>query len=139
MGVDEKTGSAKRSEEPLFGKVSVDGYIHTVCFARKTEGYNASDLSLSGYDCHVFDNLPDDLPIVRFDKSNITARTFQFCPFVNGDRQLVTKWDKDVRDTEAELAWFVSIGVPITTLAEYKAELSGRSDTVYVRANGRSL
>ena len=94
-------------EIPLYGIVAATGSHFTVHY-RKRENY--CGIMRTGYDISVFDGLPKGIPILRFDKAKDWPG---FVPFLNGDYRFPTMFDKDIRDTAAELAWYAEHGVPV--------------------------
>jgi hypothetical protein len=55
-------------DTPLWGSISRDRGRFTLHYARHG---SSSDVRLEGYDLSVFEDCPDDLPIIRFDKAEI--------------------------------------------------------------------
>lgn len=94
-------------EDPLYGIVSATGRTFTVHYRKRDR---SCGISRTGYDTSVFADLPDGIPILRFDRAKDWPG---FVPFVNGDFTEPTCFDRDIRDTPAEMAWFAEHGVPV--------------------------
>jgi hypothetical protein len=102
-----------RGGNALWGIVAMNGGLFTVCY--RTHG-SSCGIQRQGYDRSVFDGLPGDLPILRFD---LVGKDYQYqpCPLENVEHHYIFV-DSMATDTAGYLKWYQDHGVPLFLLKD---------------------